>query len=213
MLIPVICHLTVGENFPGFSGFNAPGWSLMSASDFTGVPSSRYEDGMRLVEARLRSKSDSWSQAFLTETVKTGAKYRNVSYKIFKRCRPFRERVDPPSNSIAWKRWLLYHKRQWSKKKRIVMSKTSGTLRWWGWLIGCCKNFHCMQVSHVMNMQLFPATIEMTRYVLHVFALWQWYIFSRIEPWFSYIYTRVFNQFRNNKIVENYINSKYPKEH
>ena len=62
----------------------------MSASDFTGVPSSRYEDGMRLVEARLRSKSDSWSQAFLTETVKTGAKYRNVSYNIFKRCRPFR---------------------------------------------------------------------------------------------------------------------------
>ena len=168
---------------------------------------------MRLVEARLRSKSDSWSQAFLTETVKTGAKYRNVSYKIFKRCRPFREQVGPPSNSIAWKRWLLYHKRQWSKKKRIVMSKTSGTLRWWGWLIGCCKNFHCMQVSHVMNMQLFPATIEMTRYVLHVFALWQWYIFCRIEPWFSYIYTRVFNQFRNNKIVENYINSKYPKEH
>ena len=186
----------------------------MSASDFTGVPSSRYEDGMRLVEARLRSKSDSWSQAFLTETVKTGAKYRNVSYKIFKSgCRPFRERVGPPSNSIAWKRWLLYHKRQWSKKKRIVMSKPSGPLQWWGWLIGCCKNFHCMQVSHVMNMQLFPATIEMTRYVLHVFALWQWYIFSRIEPRFSYIYTRVFNQFRNNKIVDNYINSKYPKEH
>ena len=100
-----------------------------------------------------------------------------------------------------------------SNKKRIVMSKTSGKLRLWGWLIGCCKNFHCMQVSHVMNMQLFPATIEVTRYVLHVFALWQWYIFSRIETWFSYIYTRVFNQFRNNKIVENYINSKYPKEH
>lgn len=58
---------------------------------------------MRLVEARLRSKSDSWSQAFLTETVKTGAKYRNVSYKIFKRCRPFRERVGPPSNSIVLK--------------------------------------------------------------------------------------------------------------
>ena len=49
----------------------------------------------------LRAKSDSWSQAFLTETVKTGAKYRNVSYNIFKRCRPFRERVGPPSNSIA----------------------------------------------------------------------------------------------------------------
>ena len=58
MYISVICHLTVGENFQGFSGFNSPGWSLISASDFTGFPSSRYADGMRLVEvtfeARLR---------------------------------------------------------------------------------------------------------------------------------------------------------------
>ena len=146
---------------------------------------------MRLVEARLRSKSDSWSQAFLTGTVKTGAKYRNVSYKIFKRCRPFRERVGPPSNSIAWKRWLLYHKRQWSKKKRIVMSKTSGTLRWWGWLIGCCKNFHCMQVSHVMNMQLFPATIEMTLCSSRFSSLAMIYFLSNRALIFVYLYTRI----------------------
>ena len=110
MYISVICHLTVGENFQGFSGFNPPGWSLISASDFTGVPSSRYADGKRLVELTLeailrcifwggeeggglRAKSDSWSWAFLAETVKTGAKYRNVSCNIFKRCRPFSERV------------------------------------------------------------------------------------------------------------------------
>ena len=117
------------------------------------------------------------------------------------------------SNSIVWKRWLLYNKRQWLKKKRTFMSKTSGKLRWWGWLIGCCKNVHCMQVSHVMSMQLFAATIKMTCYVLHLFALCQWYIFSRIERWFAYICTRVFNQFRNNKIVENYVNGKYRKEH
>ena len=43
----------------------------------------------------LRAKSDSWSQAFLAETVKTGAKYRNVSYSILKRCRPFSGRVGP----------------------------------------------------------------------------------------------------------------------
>ena len=43
----------------------------------------------------LRAKSDSWSQAFLAETVKTAAKYCNVSYNIFKRCRPFSKRIGP----------------------------------------------------------------------------------------------------------------------
>ena len=56
MYIYVICNLTVGENFQGFSRFNAPGWSLISASDFTGVPSSRYADGMRLVELVLEAR-------------------------------------------------------------------------------------------------------------------------------------------------------------
>ena len=88
---------------------------------------------MRLVEARLRSKSDSWSQAFLTETVKTGAKYRNVSYKIFKSkdvdlfgnglvLHPILslESVDYFTTSVSGRR----------KKESYVMSKTSGTLRW-----------------------------------------------------------------------------------
>ena len=147
---------------------------------------------MRLVEARLRSKSDSWSQAFLTETVKTGAKYRNVSYKIFKRCRPFRERVGPPSNSIAWKRWLLYHKRQWSKKKRIVMSKPSGPLRWWGWLIGCCKNFHCMQSEScdehaVISSEDWNDALCSSRFC----ALAMIYFLSNRALIFVYLYTRI----------------------
>ena len=130
MYFSVICHLTVGENFQGFSGFNALGWSLISASDFTGVPSSRYVDGMRLVEptlkARLeserrglRAKSDLWPWSFLAETVKTGAKYRNVSYKIFKTCRPFWERVGPPILSLESVDYFTTSVSGWRKKEPL----------------------------------------------------------------------------------------------
>ena len=149
----------------------------------------------------LRAKSDLWSWSFLAETVKTGAKYRNVSYNIFKTCRLFWERVGPPILSSESVDYFTTSVSGWRKKEPLWAKRQGnfdGEADWSG---------------VVKSMQLFAATIKMTCYVLHVFALCQWYIFSRIERWFSYICTRVFNQFRNNKIVENYVNGKYRKEH
>ena len=89
--------------------------------------------------------------------------------------------TDLSTNSITWRHWFF-------KQKRISISKTSivrltgrvlYTLIVWTWVLwwACC---------------VFSAMIEMTRHVDHLFDLWQWWNFSRIEALeFSRIYTRV----------------------
>ena len=70
-------------------------------------------------EEGLRAKSDLWSWSFLAETVKTGAKYRNVSYNIFKTCRPFWERVGPPILSSESVDYFTTSVSGWRKKEPL----------------------------------------------------------------------------------------------
>ena len=95
------------------------------------------------------------------------------------------------TNSIAWKRWMLWN-------KSILQWK----FRWWGYkLVGCCKlSFYANE-----SCRLFLAMIEMTRHVHRVFGLWQWCNFSGI----------VFRVFIHaySIIVEYDIKRKYPEEY
>ena len=99
----------------------------------------------------------------------------------------------PSTSSITWKRWLLWSK--WPseyfrrRKKRSFMSKTYVKLRWGGKLFCCCK-----LSLYAKECGLFWAVIEMTRHIYHVSAL---FLKSRPLHWFSWIYTRVLNHFRN----------------
>ena len=96
----------------------------------------------------------------------------------------------PSTSSITWKRWLLWSK--WilpSSKKGSFMSKTYVKLRWGGKTVCCCK-----LSLYAKECGLFWAVIEMTRHIYHVSAL---FLKSRPLHWFSWIYTRVLNHFRN----------------
>ena len=75
------------------------------------------------------------------------------------------------------------------KKKRSFMSKTYVKLRWGGKPVCCCK-----LSLYAKECGLFWAVIEMTRHIYHVSAL---FLKSRPLHWFSWIYTRVLNHFRN----------------
>ena len=115
----------------------------------------------------------------------------------------------PSTSSITWKHWLLWSK--WilpSSKKRSFMSKTYVKLRWGGKPVCCCK-----LSLYAKECGLFWAVIEMTRHIYHVSAL---FLKSRPLHWFSWIYTRVLNHFRNksasNAVYRNIYRYTYIKE-
>ena len=81
---------------------------------------------------------ESWSQAFLAETVETWDKI--ILQHDLPHCSKdsdlLRNGLVHKINSIAWKRWLLWNKwiLQWLEKRRIFMSQTSAKLQWWGYM-------------------------------------------------------------------------------
>ena len=147
-------------------------------------------------------KGKSWYQVFLAETVKsTGAKYRNVSYNIFKRCWPFSERVGPRIlllESVDYFTTSVSGRRKQESLWAKLQGNFDGEANWSGVL----KNFivcisescdeHAVISSDDWNDALFSS----------LFCSLAMIYFLSMEPWFSYIYTRLFNQFKNNKIVE-----------
>ena len=102
------------------------------------------------------------------------------------------------TNSIAWKRWLLWNKwiLQWSKKKKNLLKwaklQSIGEANWLG-----VVNFLCMQISLVMSMRFIlgdvwndaPCSSRVCCLAIIKFL-------SNRGPWFSCIYKHALNQFR-----------------
>ena len=78
-------------------------------------------------------KEESWSKAFLAETVETGDKYRDTTYNIFIRCRVFSERVGPRILLLESVDYFGTSEYFSGRKKKNLYEQTSAKLcRWWG---------------------------------------------------------------------------------
>ena len=153
-------------------------------------------------------KEESWSKAFLAETVETGDKYRDTTYNIFIRCRVFSERVGPRILSLESVDYFGTSEYFSGRKKKNLYEQTSAKLcRWWGKLVGCGKLSLYANESCDKHAVLFRRWWKWRAIFITFLLFGNDLISLESRPLiFVYLYTR-------SQIVKYDVKSKYPEEH
>ena len=126
-------------------------------------------------------QEESWSKAFLAETWKLGVNIETRPTTYLKDSEFFRNGSVHEFYRLKALITLEQVNLQWSKKEESLWPNFSETLpdgeaNWSG-----VVNFHCMQMSLVISMRFYFGDDGNDAPFHHVFALWQWSNFSRIE--------------------------------